>query len=84
MTLPDPAIRWNEERGHYDFSPIDWQLFRGALGDGSQCARQRLAHRVAAHEDGAWVREAVDAYAAQLADDDREFAAQDDEGRRVS
>ncbi|MFJ2775500.1 MULTISPECIES: 1,2-phenylacetyl-CoA epoxidase subunit PaaA [unclassified Kitasatospora] len=69
VTLPDPAIRWNEERGHYDFSPIDWQLFRDALGDDSQCARARLAHRVAAHENGAWVRAAVDAYAARLDED---------------
>ncbi|MFD7663695.1 1,2-phenylacetyl-CoA epoxidase subunit PaaA [Streptomyces sp. NPDC059788] len=65
VTLPDPAIRWNEERGHYDFSPVDWQQFRGALGDDSQCSRQRLAHRVTAHENGAWVRAAVDAYAAR-------------------
>ncbi|MEW2305058.1 1,2-phenylacetyl-CoA epoxidase subunit PaaA [Streptomyces sp. NPDC006655] len=62
LTLPDPAIRWNEERGHYDFSPIDWQQFRDELADDSQCAKQRLAHRVAAHENGAWVREALEAY----------------------
>ena len=65
VVLPDPAIRWNEERGHYDFSPIDWQQFREVLADGSHCGRQRLAHRVAAHEDGAWVRDAVDAFAAR-------------------
>lgn len=68
LALPDPAIRWNEERGHYDFTPVDWQRFRDVLGDGSVCARQRLARRVAAHEDGAWVREAVDAYAAWRAE----------------
>ncbi|MET7443152.1 hypothetical protein ABZS63_39980, partial [Streptomyces sp. NPDC005568] len=65
LTLPDPNIRWNEERGHYDFGPIDWEVYRSALGDDSHCARRRLAHRVAAHEDGAWVREAVAAYAAR-------------------
>ncbi|MFB6891911.1 1,2-phenylacetyl-CoA epoxidase subunit PaaA [Kitasatospora sp. NPDC056327] len=67
VTLPDPGIRWNPERGHYDFGPIDWQLYRDSLGDDSACARARLAHRVAAHEDGAWVRDAVDAYADHVA-----------------
>ncbi|MCH0570376.1 1,2-phenylacetyl-CoA epoxidase subunit A [Streptomyces sp. MUM 136J] len=65
LTLPDPGIRWNEERGHYDFGPIDWETYREALGDDTHVARQRLAHRVAAHEDGAWVREAAAAYAAR-------------------
>ncbi len=35
-------------------------------GDGP-CNRQRLAARVAAHEGGAWVREAAAAYAAKQA-----------------
>ncbi|MFI1769175.1 1,2-phenylacetyl-CoA epoxidase subunit PaaA [Streptomyces sp. NPDC020800] len=64
LTLPDPAIRWNAERGHYDFGPVDWECYRDALGDDTHVARQRIAHRVAAHTDGAWVREAAAAYAA--------------------
>jgi ring-1,2-phenylacetyl-CoA epoxidase subunit PaaA len=76
VTLPDPAIAWNAGRGHYDFSPVDWQVFRDALADDSPISRQRRAHRVAAHQDGAWVREAVDAYAAdQAADHDADRAA---------
>ncbi|MEW2288588.1 1,2-phenylacetyl-CoA epoxidase subunit PaaA [Streptomyces sp. NPDC047841] len=72
VTLPDPAIRWNEERGHYDFTPVDWQLYRTALAGGAQTGRQRLAHRVAAHENGAWVRAAADAYAARRAAEGQE------------
>ncbi|MFM9699928.1 1,2-phenylacetyl-CoA epoxidase subunit PaaA [Streptomyces europaeiscabiei] len=72
VTLPDPAIRWNEERGHHDFTPVDWQVYRTALAAGAQSGRQRLAHRVAAHENGAWVRAAADAYAARLATEGRE------------
>jgi ring-1,2-phenylacetyl-CoA epoxidase subunit PaaA len=72
VTLPDPAIRWNEERGHYDFTPVDWQVYRTALAAGAQCGRQRLAHRVAAHENGAWVRAAADAYAARRTTEGRE------------
>ncbi len=75
MTLPDPGIRWNESRGHYDFGPVDWATYRGALGDDTHCARQRVAHRVAAHEDGAWVREAAVAYAARVNDTEDEAAA---------
>jgi ring-1,2-phenylacetyl-CoA epoxidase subunit PaaA len=72
VTLPDPAIRWNEERGHYDFTPVDWQVYRTVLAGGAQTGRQRLAHRVAAHENGAWVRAAADAYAARSATEGQE------------
>jgi ring-1,2-phenylacetyl-CoA epoxidase subunit PaaA len=68
LTLPDPEIAWNEERGHYDFAPIDFtELFEVIKGHGP-CNQQRMAHRVKAHEDGAWVREAASAYAAKQAD----------------
>jgi ring-1,2-phenylacetyl-CoA epoxidase subunit PaaA len=67
LRLPDPQLRWNAERGHYDFGPIDWEEFhRVVRGDGPANA-QRIAHRIAAHEDGAWVREAAVAYAAKQA-----------------
>ncbi len=65
LTLPDPDIRWNAERGHYDFGEIDFtELFEVIKGNGP-CNAQRMAHRRQAHEDGAWVREAADAYAAK-------------------
>jgi len=65
LTVPDPLLKWNEERGHYDFGPIDWDEFwRVVKGDGP-CNRQRMEHRVRAHEEGAWVREAASAYAAK-------------------
>lgn len=67
LTLPDPEIRWNEERGHFDFGAVDFtELFEVIKGNGP-CNRDRMAHRVKAHEDGAWVREAADAYAAKRA-----------------
>lgn len=67
LTLPDPAIRWNEARGHYDFGALDWAEFRAVLRGEGQCNAQRLAHRSRAHEEGAWVREAAAAYAAKQA-----------------
>jgi ring-1,2-phenylacetyl-CoA epoxidase subunit PaaA len=63
LTLPDPELRWNAERGHYDFGAVDWEEFRAVVRGNGPCNRQRMEHRVAAHEEGAWVREAALAYA---------------------
>lgn len=63
MTLPDPELRWNEARGHYDFGPIDWTEFQEVVQGNGPCNKERLAARRSAHERGAWVREAAAAYA---------------------
>jgi ring-1,2-phenylacetyl-CoA epoxidase subunit PaaA len=63
LTLPDPDLSWNEERHAWDYGEIDFtELFEVVKGNGP-CNAQRLAHRVRAHDDGAWVREAAAAYA---------------------
>ncbi len=67
LAIPDPELRWNDERGHYDFGPIDWDDFwRVIRGDGP-CNRERMAHKLAAWNEGAWVREAARAHAAKRA-----------------
>jgi ring-1,2-phenylacetyl-CoA epoxidase subunit PaaA len=63
LTLPDPDLKWNEERGHYDFGPIDWDEFWAVVNGHGPCNKQRLAARQKAWDDGAWVREAAAAYA---------------------
>lgn len=63
ITLPDPDLKWNEERGHYDFGEIDWEEFFQVIAGNGPCNRERMSARVKAHEDGAWVREAALAYA---------------------
>jgi ring-1,2-phenylacetyl-CoA epoxidase subunit PaaA len=63
LTLPDPGLRWNEQRKHYDYGELDWAEFKAVLRGEGQCNAQRLAHRRRAHDDGAWVREAASAYA---------------------
>jgi ring-1,2-phenylacetyl-CoA epoxidase subunit PaaA len=63
VTLPDPLLKWNPERGHHDFGEIDWDEFWRVVGGDGPCNAQRTAHRRAAHENGAWVREAAAAYA---------------------
>lgn len=63
LEVPDPDLKWNEERGHYDSGPIDWDEFWNVVKGNGPCNKQRLRDRVQAHEEGAWVREAAAAYA---------------------
>ncbi|MBL8485223.1 MAG: 1,2-phenylacetyl-CoA epoxidase subunit A [Rhodocyclaceae bacterium] len=63
VTLPDPQLKWNDERGHYDHGPIDWEEFRSTLAGDGPCNRERIATRAEAHENGRWVREAALAHA---------------------
>ena len=63
LTVPDPDLRWNEERGHYDFGEIDWTEFHNVLKGNGPCNRERLRTRVKAYDDGAWFRDALMAHA---------------------
>jgi ring-1,2-phenylacetyl-CoA epoxidase subunit PaaA len=62
VTLPDPNLKWNDQTGHWDHSDLDWEEFAAVLAGRGPANAQRLARRVAAHEQGAWVREAAAAY----------------------
>jgi ring-1,2-phenylacetyl-CoA epoxidase subunit PaaA len=68
LTLPDPELRWNEERGHHDFGPIDWDEFWAVVKGDGPCNRKRMEHKIASWEEGAWVREAALAHAAKRAE----------------
>jgi ring-1,2-phenylacetyl-CoA epoxidase subunit PaaA len=63
MTLPDPNLKWNEARKHYDFGEINWEEFWNVVKGNGPCNKQRLAARNKAHDEGAWVRAAALAYA---------------------
>ena len=63
VSLPDPKLKWNETRGHYDFGEIDWDEFWQTVNGNGPCNHQRLASRVKAHRDGQWVRDAATAHA---------------------
>ena len=65
VTLPDPDLKWNEETQHWDFGAIDWNEFWQVVKGDGPMNRERLAMRVKAADDGAWVREAAMAYAAK-------------------
>ena len=63
VNLPDPDLKWNEARGHHDHGTIDWSEFWRVVGGDGECNRERLAMRVKAWDDGAWVRDAALAHA---------------------
>jgi Uncharacterized conserved protein len=65
LTVPDPDLTWNEERGHYDFSEPDWSEFHDVLRGNGPCNADRMADRNRAWDDGAWVREGLLAHAAK-------------------
>jgi ring-1,2-phenylacetyl-CoA epoxidase subunit PaaA len=67
LTLPDPALKYNETTGDWDFGPIDWDEFQRVVRGDGPCNRERLEARNAAHRDGEWVRQAAEAYAAKHA-----------------
>ena len=67
LTLPDPDLTWNEERGHYDFGAINWEEFFQVIQGNGPCNKERLGARVQAHENGASVREAAKAHAQKQA-----------------
>jgi ring-1,2-phenylacetyl-CoA epoxidase subunit PaaA len=71
LTVPDPDLVWNEDRGHYDFGEPDWEEFMQMVRGEGELPAERIRTRLDAHTEGAWVREAAEAYAAKR----REVAA---------
>ena len=67
LTIPDPELKWNEETGHYEHGPIDWDEFNRVIAGHGPCNKERLDARRKAWDDGAWVREAAAAHAEKRA-----------------
>lgn len=65
LSVPDPALRFDEETGNWVYGPIDWDEFWAVIGGNGPINNERLDTRRKAHEDGRWVREALEAYAAK-------------------
>ena len=63
LTIPDPDLKWNEDKKGYDFGPIDWDEFWRVVKGKGPMNRQRVEARQKAWDDGAWVREAALAHA---------------------
>jgi ring-1,2-phenylacetyl-CoA epoxidase subunit PaaA len=67
LTVPDPALKWNTETGHYEFGEIDWAEFHNVIKGNGPCNRDRLRTRVKAWEDGEWFRDGLSAHAEKAA-----------------
>jgi ring-1,2-phenylacetyl-CoA epoxidase subunit PaaA len=65
LTIPDPDLKWNEEKSGYDFGEIDWDEFYAVVKGEGPVARERMKARRDAWDDGAWVREAAAAHEAR-------------------
>lgn len=75
LTIPDEDLKWNEETGHYDFGPIDWEEFFQVIKGNGKCNKQRMRARNKAHDEGEWVREAANAHAKKQAARQKESTA---------
>ena len=62
LKIPDPDLKWNEEKKSYDFGEINWEEFWSVVEGNGPCNEQRLNHHIKAHKDGEWVRNAAKAY----------------------
>jgi ring-1,2-phenylacetyl-CoA epoxidase subunit PaaA len=75
LSLPDPDLKLNEATGDWEIGPIDWNEFWTVVKGGGPCNHERLAARRKAHDEGAWVRIAAEAYAEKRRAADRSAAA---------
>ena len=75
LKVPDPDLKWNEARGHYDFGAIDWDEFYRVIAGHGPCNRERLAARRKAWDDGAWFRDGLIAHVDKMAARARDSAA---------
>jgi ring-1,2-phenylacetyl-CoA epoxidase subunit PaaA len=67
LAVPDKDLKWNEEKGRYDYGEIDWEEFWNVVKGNGPCNKSRMEARIRANKDGAWVREAALAHAEKMA-----------------
>ena len=63
LKVPDPDLKWNETKGHYDFGEVDWNEFYEVLKGNGPCNAERMAARQNAWNDGKWFRDGLMAHA---------------------
>lgn len=62
LTVPDPDLRFDEASGNWVSGEINWDEFKRVVRGDGPCNKERLDARREAHEQGQWVREAMEAY----------------------
>ena len=65
LTIPDPDLKWNEEKGQHDWGEINWEEFFNVIKGNGPCNKERMAARRKAHAEGQWVRDAAMAHASK-------------------
>jgi ring-1,2-phenylacetyl-CoA epoxidase subunit PaaA len=68
LRIPDDDLAYDERTGHWRFGEPDWDEFHRVLAGDGPCNAERIERRTRAHAEGAWVREAADAYARRHAE----------------
>tara|TARA_B110000503_G_C7135161_1_gene408489 strand:- start:756 stop:1709 length:954 start_codon:yes stop_codon:yes gene_type:complete len=68
LIVPDKDLKWNDERGHYDFGTIDWVEFWNVVKGNGLMNEKRLKDRNEAWDEGKWVRDAASSYADKQAE----------------
>ncbi|HQU95090.1 MAG: 1,2-phenylacetyl-CoA epoxidase subunit A [Saprospiraceae bacterium] len=68
ITIPDPDLKWNEEKQGYDFGEINWDEFWQVVKGNGPCNYERIEARKKAWNDGEWVRKAAAGYAEKYTD----------------
>lgn len=63
LTIPDPHLKWNPEKGSYDWGEINWNEFWQVVKGYGPCNRERISARRKAWDNGKWVRDAAMVYA---------------------
>lgn len=64
LTVPDPNLRFDAETETWHYTEPDWEEFKRVVRGGGPVTHERIAVRKLAHEEGRWVREALNAAAA--------------------
>lgn len=62
LSIPDKDLKWDNDKGHYNFGSIDWKEFNQIISGNGPCNKQRLQAKIKAWDDGHWVREAAMAF----------------------
>jgi ring-1,2-phenylacetyl-CoA epoxidase subunit PaaA len=64
LTIPDPALRKEDETGTWLYTEPDWEKLRAVVTGHGPASEERLAFRRLSREDVAWVERVVLAEAA--------------------
>src|SRR5690606_19116207 len=59
LTIPDPTLRYDEEKGEWIYQQPDWNEFKKIIGNQGPKSQARLNLRRSSYQNNAWVREAL-------------------------